>query len=409
MPRPARWRGAGPYSGAMSVSPPAPGGPLPAPDPAAAGALAVPRDEASVVLPEAGTGIRARILAVIDRPLVGGFAATLGVLAALLLGSALISISTILVYIVLALFLALGLDPIVRLLERHRVGRGAGIGIVFGAFALLMAAFVIFVLPPVIAQIGQFVRAIPEGLDEIPQSEWFLSLPGDWQVGIGVAIDQLSATLSDPAFLAAIGGGVLSVGIGLVAAISGGFIVVALTLYFLASLTSMKNAFYSLAPARSRPKLSDMTERITASVGSALIGSVTISSLNALVVFLLHIFIGLPFPALMAVVAFVITLIPLFGSVIFWILASVIALFSSPQQALIFFIAYLVYIQIESYVVSPRVMNSAISIPAALVLIAAMVGGTLMGVLGVLVALPVTASVLLIIREVVVPKQDQKT
>jgi len=369
----------------------------------------VPRGEASVVLPEAGSGIRARILAVIDRPLVGGFAATLGVLAALLLGSALISISTILVYIVLALFLALGLDPIVRLLERHRVGRGAGIGIVFGAFALLMAAFVIFVLPPVIAQIGQFVRAIPEGLDEIPQSEWFLSLPGDWQVGIGVAIDQLSATLSDPAFLAAIGGGVLSVGIGLVAAISGGFIVVALTLYFLASLTSMKNAFYSLAPARSRPKLSDMTERITASVGSALIGSVTISSLNALVVFLLHIFIGLPFPALMAVVAFVITLIPLFGSVIFWILASVIALFSSPQQALIFFIAYLVYIQIESYVVSPRVMNSAISIPAALVLIAAMVGGTLMGVLGVLVALPVTASVLLIIREVVVPKQDQKT
>ena len=123
---------------------------------------------------------------------------------------------------------------------------------------------------------------------------------------------------------------------------------------------------------------------------------------------MLHVVIGLPFPALMAVVAFVITLIPLFGSVIFWILASVIALFSSPSQALIFFIAYLVYIQIESYVLSPRVMNKAISIPAALVLIAAMVGGTLMGVLGVLVALPITASILLIINEVVVPKQDLK-
>ena len=58
--------------------------------------------------------------------------------------------------------------------------------------------------------------------------------------------------------------------------------------------------------------------------------------------------------------------------------------------------------------VSPRVMNKAISIPAALVLIAAMVGGTLMGVLGVLVALPITASILLIINEVVVPKQDLK-
>lgn len=364
---------------------------------------------AAVVSTTAPDGMRARILAAIDRPLAGGFAATLGVLGALVLGSALLSISTILVYIVLALFLALGLDPIVRLLERHKVKRGAGIGIVFGAFALLMAAFLIFVLPPVLAQIAQFFDAIPEALDEIPQSEAFLALPPEWQVGLGTAIEQLAATLADPAFLAAIGGGVLAIAVGVVGAISGGFIVVALTLYFLASLQAMKNALYSLAPARSRTKLGDMTERITGSVGSALIGSVTLASLNAVAVFLLHVFIGLPFPALMAVVAFVVTLIPLFGSVIFWILASVVALFSSPQQALIFFIAYLVYIQIESYVISPRVMNKAISIPAALVLIAAMVGGALMGVLGVLVALPITASILLVINEVVVPKQDLKT
>ena len=125
-------------------------------------------------------------------------------------------------------------------------------------------------------------------------------------------------------------------------------------------------------------------------------------------VFFLHLFIGLPFPALMAVIAFVITLIPLFGSVIFWVFASIVALFSSPTQALIFAIGYLIYIQLESYVVSPRVMNRAISIPAALVLIGALVGGTLAGVIGVLVALPVMASILLIIREVVVPKQDRK-
>lgn len=354
------------------------------------------------------TGLRARVLAAVDRPLIAGFAATLGVLGALLIGGALLSISTILGYIVLALFLSLGLDPLVRMLERHKVKRGAGIGIVFGAFALLMALFLIFVLPPVLAQIGQFFAALPEAIEAIPDSEWFLALAPEWQTGLGTALDQLAATLSDPAFLAALGGGVLAVGAGIVAAISGGFIVVALTLYFLASLTAMKGALYALAPARTRPKLADLTERITGSVGAALIGSVTLSSLNAAAVFVLHVVIGLPFPALMAVIAFVITLIPLFGSVIFWILASVIALFSSPQQALIFFIAYLVYIQIESYVLSPRVMNKAIEIPAALVLIAAMVGGTLMGVLGVLIALPITASVLLIIREVVVPKQDVK-
>ena len=125
-------------------------------------------------------------------------------------------------------------------------------------------------------------------------------------------------------------------------------------------------------------------------------------------VFVLHLLIGLPYAGLMALIAFVITLIPLFGSVIFWVIGTLAALVSSPTQALIFGIAYLIYIQIESYIVTPRVMTKAVAIPAALVLIGAMVGGTLAGVIGVLVALPVIATGLLILREVVVPKQDLK-
>lgn len=350
----------------------------------------------------------AGVLAALDRPLVLGFVTTLGVLGALVLGSALGSISTILVYIVLAMFLAVGLDPIVRMLERHRVKRGGAIAIVFGAFALLFAAFLIWVLPPVLAQIGEFIGAIPATIAGVPETPWFQSLDRDTQAAILAALDELAQWVASPSTLGALGGGILAVGVAFVSGISASFIVVALTLYFLSSLASMKRAFYALAPARNRARLEDLTERITASVGGALIGSVTLSSLNAAAVFLLHILIGLPFPALMAVIAFVITLIPLFGSVIFLVLGTGVALFSSPTQALIFGIAYLVYIQLESYVISPRVMNKAIAIPAALVLIGAMVGGALMGVIGVLVALPVMASILLIIREVVVPKQDLK-
>ncbi|MDQ7877195.1 AI-2E family transporter [Microbacterium sp. QXD-8] len=350
----------------------------------------------------------ASVLAALDHPLGTGFLVTIGVLAALVLGSAIGSISTILVYIVLAMFLALGLDPIVRMLERHRVKRGAGIAIVFCGFALVAVAFFVFVLPPVIAQIVQLVEAIPEGVENIPQSEWFAQLTPDAQAAIIAGMDQLADWISTPSTIAMLGGGVLAVGVGFVAGISASFIVIALTLYFLASLSAAKQALYALAPAHSRVRLEDLTERITGSVGSALIGSVILSSLNAAAVFILHVAIGLPFPALMAVIAFVITLIPLFGSVIFWIFASIVALFSSPTQALIFFIAYLIYIQLESYVISPRVMNKAIAIPAALVLIGALAGGALAGVVGVLVALPVMASILLIIREVVVPRQNLK-
>ncbi|WP_026059438.1 AI-2E family transporter [Microbacterium yannicii] len=351
--------------------------------------------------------IRARVG--LDGPLAAGFLATVGVLGALVLGAAVASIPTIVLSIVLALFLALALDPLVRTLERRRVSRPLGIAIVFTCFALLFAAFLIWVLPPVLAQIGQFIETVPPTIAGIPESEWFQRLEPDAQVAVATALDQLAVWVAEPATLAAFSRGILSAAFSFISGVSASFIVVALTLYFLASLAAAKEAFYSLAPARNRPRLSDLTERITASVGSALIGSIILAGLNAAVVFLLHLLIGLPFPALMGVIAFVITLIPLFGSVIFLVIGSGVALFSSPTQALIFAIAYLIYIQLESYVVSPRVMNKAVSIPAALVLIAALVGGALMGVIGVLVALPVTASILLVIREVLVPQQDLKT
>ncbi|GAA2978116.1 putative PurR-regulated permease PerM [Microbacterium terrae] len=351
---------------------------------------------------------RSRILAALDRPLVSAFAATLGVLGAVVIGSAIGSISSILVWIILGLFLAIALDPIVRLLERKGLRRGAGIAVVFGAFVLLVVVFLVFMLPPVVNQVGEFVAAIPDALADVGETEWFAGLSPDLQAAVAAAVDQIESAVRDPATLAAVGGGILVFGAGVAAAISASLVVVALTLYFLASFEAMKEAFYRLAPARTRPRLADMTERITTAVGSSLIGSITLSALNAGTVLVLHLLIGLPFAALMAVIAFVVTLIPLFGSVIFLVFGTAVALFSGPDKALLFLIAYLVYIQVESYIISPRVMNRAIAIPAALVLIGAMIGGALMGVLGVLVALPVTASILLILREIVVPKQDRK-
>jgi predicted PurR-regulated permease PerM len=351
---------------------------------------------------------RRGILALLERPLTVAFVATLGVLGAVIIAAALGSITTLLLQIALALFIALGLDPIVRSLERRGMKRGAGIGIVFGGYALVAAAFLIFILPPVVAQIAEFIQHLPQAVDDMLASDWFAALPIDARITITGGVERISETLTQPETLAAIGGGALAAAAGLFSAISAGFIIVALTLYFLASLTGMKNALYSLAPARDRAELSRLTEQVTASVGSSLLGSLTLSALNGVVVFFLFFFIGLPYAALMALIAFIITFIPLFGSIIFLVIGSVVALLSSPTQALIFAIGYLIYIQVESYVVSPRVMTKAISIPPALVLIGAMAGAAMLGVVGVLLALPVIASLLLIIREVIIPKQDVK-
>ncbi|UUT35905.1 AI-2E family transporter [Microbacterium elymi] len=119
--------------------------------------------------------------------------------------------------------------------------------------------------------------------------------------------------------------------------------------------------------------------------------------------------IGSSIAVVLALAAFFITLVPLIGSLIFLVVGTVCALFVSPWAGLVFAVAYFAYIQIEAYVVTPRIMGRAVAVPGILVIVGAMVGATLFGLLGALVAIPITASVLIIIRQVVIPAQNAKT
>lgn len=353
------------------------------------------------------SGIRS-FWARIDQPFTVGFTLTLGGLAALLLALAISNLATVIIYIVLALFAALGLEPVVEWLVRRHVKRGWAIAIVFLGVALLLVGVLWLVIPTVVEQITQFVQDIPSLVDAAEKSDWFAYLQGLFGTAVPDLLNNLETFLTDPGNIAAIGGGAVQIGISIVEGISGAFITLVLTLYFIASMPAIKQAFYRLAPARNRPGLSDLTEQITGSIGGYLIGMVVLATANAIFAFILHLILGLPFPALMSVIAFLITLIPLIGPVLYWIIASVIALFSDPFTALMFAIFYLAYIQIEAYVLTPRVMNRTIEIPGALVVIGALVGGTLLGLIGALVAIPVSASILLIIKQVWVPRQDAK-
>jgi predicted PurR-regulated permease PerM len=344
----------------------------------------------------------------LNHPFAVGFSLTLGGLVALLLGLAFSNLSTVIIYVVFALFAALGLDPIVRMLERHKVSRPWGIVTVYAGFAVILVGVLWLIIPTVVRQIAQFVKDIPSLITSFQSSEFYHWLQNNFGDQVGDLLGQIRKFLSDPANIAAIGGGVVQVGLTIGTTISGLIIILVLSLYFLASLPVMKESFTRLAPARNRSRISSLTEQITDSIGGYLGGMVILAFCNSVITFFLYLFLGLPFPLLLAVTAFCLTLIPLVGSVLFWIVGSVIALFSSPFSALIFAIIYLVYMQLEAYVLTPRVMNRTISVPGALVVIGALVGGTLLGLLGALVAIPVTASILLIIKQVIIPRQDAK-
>ena len=348
------------------------------------------------------------VAATLRSPFLAGFVGTLGVLAAIVLGVALASLSTILISIGAALFIALGLDPLVRLLVGKGVRRPLAIGIVFVSLAVVAVLLVLLIVPVLVRQLVTFVQLAPAYLASLERQDWFILLSE--QLGIidlPALFEGLIALATDPASWLFVGSGLVKVGVGLINGVTGAMIVLILSLYFLASLDSMKQSLYALVPRPRRPGFIDLSEQITGSIGGYVNGMLLLSCLNSGLGLVAMLIIGVPFAGILAVVVFLLALVPLIGSVFAAVIVVAVALLASPATALWIGLYYLVYLQIEAYVLTPRVMNKAIAVPGSLVVIGAIAGGALLGMLGALIAIPVTASILLIIKTVVVPRQDR--
>lgn len=340
-----------------------------------------------------------------NHPFRWAFIATLGVLVALALGQAVIGLSSVVFAVFAAIFIALGLDPLLRWFQHFGMKRGWAVLIVIVLFLIVVGLLLWLVLPRVISQASDFIATVPDLWARLQQQQWFQ----DAQNGSGGVLGNLYTwvvnTVGDPNFWATVGGGALKVAITIVSSVSTGLFIIILTIYFVATLDRSKRAVYKLIAASHREQVVDYAERIMQNVGRYLSGMVVLAFFNAVFSFILLLVTGVPFALVIAVAAFFITLIPLIGTVLTTTAMTIIALFVSPVSGLIVLIAMLVYMQVEAYVLTPKVMSRAVSVPGSIVLIAALAGGTLGGLPGALVAIPVAAGILLIIQEVVVPKK----
>jgi predicted PurR-regulated permease PerM len=337
-----------------------------------------------------------------------GFITATGVLLALALGFAVASLAQALTLIFLALFISLGLKPIVAQLERRGLSKVVALLIVLAGFLVLVALLVWLVVPVVVDELGKLIAYLPAGLDQIEDQDWFVTLNANLGGILTGFVELLQDTLADPTFWVTVGGGALRIGLGIVSGVFSVIFVVALTIYFVVGHEQMKNALVRLVPASRRAGFRDIAEQIITSVGKYLSGMVLLAIMNATFTFIVLTAAGVQYAGLLAALALPITFIPLVGSVISTILCTSVALFTSPTAGLITLIALLVYMQVEAYVLTPRIVGKAIQIPGSLVLIGALIGGTLLGLLGALVACPVSASLVLIVKKVVMPIQDAK-
>jgi predicted PurR-regulated permease PerM len=330
----------------------------------------------------------------------------LGVLTALVIGGAVATLANVITYIFAAVFLALGLDPLVSSLEKLKLPRPLAVLTVIVSLLGFLALMVWALAPALITQSTNFLATAPALLQDITKIPLVVNLDEQLGGAVGSALANVGSFLGDSANWPSLVGGVVQVGISLFNGAFGFLIIVVLTVFFLASLEGLKASLTKLVPASKRERYTKISQQVSVSVGRYVIGQVSVAALNATLAFVAMSIVGLPFALVLAFIVFLLAIIPLVGSVSGAALVVMVAVAVNPTSAIVLGIYFLIYLQIEAYVVSPRVMKVAVSVPAPIVVIAALSGGALLGILGALVAIPFAASVIFIVREIFIPRQN---
>ena len=340
-----------------------------------------------------------------SHPFYFGFVATLGALCAIVLLRALGSVSQVFVLILIALFLATGLNPAVEAIRRRGLSRAGAVTVIFVAVIAFVGLFAALVVPPLVTQGTHLIETAPALLENLKNNTTIANLNDQYGV-IDSLQKKLNSVTSDGTLLITAFGGVIGVGKSVLSGFFTALTILVLTLYFITSLPQAVDLGLSLVPASRRDRVGLLTNAIIARVGSFVGSQIFIAALAAVFVTVLGTILGLPSPIAIGMFVLVAALIPLIGHFIGAGIFTIIALSQSLTIGIIAFVAYIVYVQIENYVVTPRIMKRTLSVPGAVTIIAALIGSSLLGLVGGLLAVPVAASIILILDEVVIPRAN---
>jgi predicted PurR-regulated permease PerM len=324
-----------------------------------------------------------------------GFFAGLGLLSSVAAALVVYNVRDILLRVVVAVFLAVSLDPAVRWLTARGVRRGLAVTIIFTVFLIILAAFLMSVIPPLVNQFGQLVRHFPDFLQSLQErSARFRELNNRFQLSTRLegVLDQLPARVT---------GGVLGVTSQVFGAVVSFLTVVVFTVYFLLDLPRLRHGVVRLFPVERRERYAHVVDIMVNKVGDYMIGRLAIGAIAGVVAFAALEGLGVPYPLPLAIFIALLDLIPLIGHPIGSIAALLVALITKglwPTTVLLL-VVFLVYQQLENYFIGPRVLRHSVDISAAAVLLAALIGAAIIGVIGALVAIPVAAALKVVLLQ----------
>jgi predicted PurR-regulated permease PerM len=334
-------------------------------------------------------------------PFMIGMTGALGVAVAYGLVELVIRARSVLIIIGLALFIAVGLDPVVGWLVRHRMPRWAAVLTVVGCALAIAAVFLATAIPPLASEATALAHQIPHYMHSLQDRNSQLG-----KLNVKYHVQQHLSKLVSGGGSSLIGG-VLGAGKLVLSTASFIVAVMVLSIYFLAGLPRIKLFAYQLVPHSRRPRVILIGDEILAKVGGYVLGNFITSAIAGLGTYFWLLAFGVPYPLLLAMFVALLDLIPVIGSTVGGAVVTLVALTVSLPVALATLAFYIGYRLAEDYLIVPRVMGRTVQVPAIVSLVAVLIGGVLLGIVGALVAIPVAAAVRLLLREIAIRRLDK--
>lgn len=331
-------------------------------------------------------------------PMRVGFLAALGVLVAIAAAALVVKAAGVLILIAIAALVAVGLEPLIGWLMHRGLGRPMAVSIVIAALVLGAGFFVVELVRPLSEEAGQARAQIPVIVHQLQDKNSLLgSLNDRYQ------LQDKATNLFSGATL----GGVLHAGGILLSVAADLLIVFVLLIYFLVDFPVLKRTFYRMVPRSRRPRVGLITDEILDRVGGYFLGNVLTSAIAIVANYVLLRVLGIPYALVLSILVGLLDLVPMVGSIFGGLIVALIALAAvSLAAALITVGFHIAYRLLEDYLLSPRIIKRTVNVRPVVTILAVLIGGALLGIVGALMAVPVAAAVQLILTEVVLPRQD---
>jgi predicted PurR-regulated permease PerM len=308
-------------------------------------------------------------------------------------------IRTPIAWVVIAVFIAVALSGPVALLTR-RMRRGLAIAVVYLGVTLLPFLLLALLIPPVVTQADNLARELPGYAADLQQlvasNETLRGLNADFDISgrIEEEARKLPARLGDAAQTLG------NLGIGVVNSVFALVTILILSILLVKDGPGWVRRAIDLQPADRADRLRRAANNMNRAVGNYVGGALAQATVAGLVAFVVLLILGIPYAGPLAVLIALFDLVPLVGATIGAVLVGIVTLFVGfPGKTIAWAVFAIVYQQFENNVIQPQIQRRAVQVHPFAVLVSVLVGSTLFGVIGALVAIPVAASMLIALRE----------